>query len=131
MPMNGRILLATSVAIALLSGDAAVTERLLQAREVYLPIIALGELYLGALKSQRTNDNVARIDELASGVGLRGCDMETARGYAAIKNRLRIQGKPIPENDVWIAAIARQHGLTLVTRDAHFAVVEGLSSETW
>ena len=129
--MNGRILLDTSVAIALLSGDAAVTERLLQAREVYLPIIALGELYLGALKSQRMNENVARIDELASGVGLRGCDMETARGYATIKNRLRIQGKPIPENDVWIAAIARQHGLTLVTRDAHFAVVEDLSSETW
>jgi len=129
--MNGRILLDTSVAIALLSGDAAVTKRLLQVREVYLPIIALGELYLGALKSKRMDDNVARIDELASGVGIRGCDMETARDYAAIKNRLRIQGKPIPENDVWIAAIARQHGLTLVTRDAHFAVVEGLSSETW
>ena len=129
--MNGSILLDTSVAIALLSGDATVTERLLQAREVYLPIIALGERYLGALKSQRMNENVARIDELASGVGLRGCDMETARGYAAIKNRLRIQGKPIPENDVRIAAIARQHGLTLVTRDAHFAVVEDLSSETW
>ena len=129
--MNGRILLDTSVAIALLSGDVAVTERLLQAREVYLPIIALGELYLGALKSKRMDDNVARIDELASGVGIRGCDMETARDYAAIKNRLRIQGKPIPENDVWIAAIARQHGLTLVTRDAHFAVVEDLSSETW
>ncbi len=129
--MSGRVLLDTSIAIALLSGDQVVTERIQQHREVFLPVIALGELYLGALKSQRVDDNMARINELASVIGIRGCDAETARRYASIKNTLRVQGRPIPENDIWIAAIAAQHDLTVITRDTHFAAVDGLDSETW
>ena len=48
-----------------------------------------------------------------------------------VKNRLREVGRPIPDNDVWIAATARSHDLVLVTRDAHFASVEGLTQESW
>jgi tRNA(fMet)-specific endonuclease VapC len=48
-----------------------------------------------------------------------------------IKNLLRQKGHPIPENDIWIAASARQHGLTLVTRDGHFGYVEDLITERW
>ena len=59
------------------------------------------------------------------------CDASTARFYGEIKNRLRAQARPIPENDVWIAAIALQHGLVLATRDEHFAAVDGLACERW
>jgi len=59
------------------------------------------------------------------------CDTETAREYGQIKNSLRAKGKPIPENDIWIAAIAIQYDLTLVTRDGHFTEIEGLATETW
>ncbi|MBN1284239.1 MAG: PIN domain-containing protein [Anaerolineae bacterium] len=48
-----------------------------------------------------------------------------------IKNELQAKGRPIPENDIWIAAIAKQHDLTLATRDAHFGAVDGLQTETW
>jgi tRNA(fMet)-specific endonuclease VapC len=59
------------------------------------------------------------------------CDVETARHYGRVRNELRRKGRPIPENDIWIAATARQHDLILVTRDPHFDEVEGLPIEAW
>ena len=59
------------------------------------------------------------------------CDPGTAWEYARIKIDLRSKGRPIPENDIWIAATARQHGLTLVTRDQHFSAVDGLKCDAW
>jgi tRNA(fMet)-specific endonuclease VapC len=60
-----------------------------------------------------------------------GCDTATARQYGRIKNALRARGRPIPDNDIWIAAIALQHDLTLLSRDRHFGAVAGLVVETW
>jgi len=59
------------------------------------------------------------------------CNAETAKKYGEIKNRLKEKGHPIPENDIWIAAIAQQYALTLVTRDAHFEGIENLKIEVW
>jgi tRNA(fMet)-specific endonuclease VapC len=59
------------------------------------------------------------------------CDTETARRYGEVKNKLKLKGRPLPENDVWIAALALQHDLTLVTRDAHFQEVESLKTAAW
>jgi tRNA(fMet)-specific endonuclease VapC len=56
---------------------------------------------------------------------------DTAKRYGEIKNLLRTKGRPIPENDLWIAAIAQQYDLTLVTRDPHFKSVEKLKIEVW
>lgn len=53
------------------------------------------------------------------------------REYGVIKNQLRVKGRPIPENDIWIAAVARQRDLVLVSRDDHFAKVEGIKLEKW
>jgi len=58
-------------------------------------------------------------------------DAETARRYAKVRDELRRQGTPIPENDVWIAALARQHELPVVTRDEHFDQVPGLGRRAW
>ncbi|RYE41717.1 MAG: type II toxin-antitoxin system VapC family toxin [Sphingobacteriales bacterium] len=58
-------------------------------------------------------------------------DMETAGIYGGIKAKLRKKGTPIPENDIWIAAICQQYNLTLITRDNHFSHVEGLNSFNW
>ena len=49
--------------------------------------------------------------------------VETARHYGIIKSQLKKKGRPIPENDVWIAAIAKEYDLTLVTRDDHFSYI--------
>ena len=59
------------------------------------------------------------------------CDLETAQWYGIIKDQLRRKGRPIPDNDIWIAAIAMQYDLILVTRDSHFDEVESLQTEHW
>jgi tRNA(fMet)-specific endonuclease VapC len=59
------------------------------------------------------------------------CDAITATYYGNVKDQLRLKGKPIPENDIWIAALALQHDLVLISRDEHFKVIEQLKVETW
>lgn len=91
----------------------------------------LGELYFGAAKSARSQDNRERVDLFASNNPVLDCNTETARLYGIIKHQLRLQGRPIPDNDVWIAAIAIQHDLILATRDGHFSEVADLHVEKW
>jgi len=129
--MSGRFLLDTSIVIALFAEDTSVEEHLKEAEEVFIPSIVLGELYFGVRKSGRIRQNLRRIDELAISSAVLACDLGTAREYGEIKGALQEKGRPIPENDIWIAAIARQHGLTLVTRDEHFKEVEHLNIEVW
>lgn len=129
--MNGRFLLDTNIVIAIFAKDAGVEAGLVNATEVFIPGIVLGELYYGAHKSYRVTENLAKINEFAANNSILTCDTRTAQEYGEIKNRLRAKGRPIPENDIWIAAIAKQYSLTLVTRDAHFGEVDGLMIEAW
>jgi len=129
--MSGRFLLDTNIVIALFAQEPPVREHLERAEEVFVPSVVLGELYFGAHKSTRVEENLARVDEFAASSAVLVCDTETARWYGAIKSGLREMGRPIPENDIWIAAIAQQHGLILVTRDAHFSEVERLKIGAW
>ena len=129
--MSGSYLLDTNIVIAFFSGESTVMDGFTQADEVLLPSIVLGELVFGARKSNRASENLARIEDLSQQVVVLDCDSDTARQYGAIKHALRLKGHPIPDNDIWIAAIARQYHLTLVTRDAHFTEVDDLLSETW
>lgn len=59
------------------------------------------------------------------------CNEETGYWYGITKDKLRRKGYPIPENDIWIAALAMQYGLLLATRDKHFLLVEELKVEMW
>lgn len=129
--MNGRYLLDTNIIIALFADEESVKERIGASGELFVSSVVLGELYFGANKSQRVAGNTARIDEFAARSIVVGCDTDTARRYGVVKDRLRQKGRPIPENDIWIAAQALENNLTLVARDAHFDEVEGLSLETW
>ncbi len=129
--MNGRYLLDTNIVIAIFADEAALRQKLAGAGEVFVPSIVLGELYYGAQKSARIASNVARVGEFAANNIVLVCDTETARQYGEIKRELRAKGRPIPENDIWIAAVAKQHQLTLITRDGHFNNVDGLLIEVW
>lgn len=129
--MNGRFLLDTNTIIAIFANDSAVLPKLRLAAEVFTPSIVIGELYFGAQKSGRVEANLQRIDDWVASNVIMNCEAETARFYAIIKNQLRLKGKPIPENDMWIAATALRYDLTLVTRDAHFGNVETLRVERW
>jgi tRNA(fMet)-specific endonuclease VapC len=129
--VSGKFLLDTNIVIAVFAQDASVLQKLGQAGEVFVPSIVLGELNYGARKSARADENIARIDEFAANSAVLVCDTETAQHYGQIKNALRAKGRPVPENDIWIAAIAVQHGLTLVSRDAHFQEIDSLFTEAW
>ncbi|MCL5673276.1 MAG: type II toxin-antitoxin system VapC family toxin [Deltaproteobacteria bacterium] len=127
--MSGRIILDTNVIISLFSEDTALNEYILNADEVFIPCIAIGELYYGACKSSKIQENLNKIDEFAAGNIILPCDTNTAMIYGDIKNALKEKGKPIPENDIWIAAIARQYDLILITKDNHFSFVEKIHIE--
>ncbi|RKO65748.1 MULTISPECIES: type II toxin-antitoxin system VapC family toxin [Desulfofundulus] len=129
--MSGKFLLDTNIVIALFAGDESVQEKLMEANKVFVPCIVLGELYYGAHKSSQVEKNLARLAEFASSSTVVACDTGTAREYGLIKDQLRKKGRPIPENDIWIAAISRQYDFVLVTRDVHFSEIEDLKIEKW
>lgn len=76
----------------------------------------------GARKSANAEQNLARLDDLAFAASILAIDADTAKEYGRVKNELRAKGTPIPENDLWIAALARQHAFVLVSRDEHLTL---------
>jgi len=128
---NGRYLLDTGIVASLFRGDAGVRDRTAGAAELFISSITLGELLYGARKSQRTEQELGRIAEFAQVARVLDCDVGTAEVYGRIKTALRLRGRPIPENDIWIAATAIQHELTLAMRDVHFEEVEVLLWASW
>ena len=123
-------LLDTNMISAVLKAEATVVARSRQHR-ILVPSIVWGELFYGAYNSGRVAQNLADIEELALSVKTLDCTMDTSRVYGQVKAVLRAKGKPIPENDIWIAALALQHGLTLISRDKHFQHIDGLAFEAW
>lgn len=127
---GNNVLLDTNIVAAILNQEAGTIARL-DGLSIYVPIIVVGELVFGAKKSGRVQENLNRIDTFVNRVQLLPCDRGTADRYGDVKLLLRRKGRPIPENDIWIAAVALQHDLTLVTRDQHFTEVDGLKMEIW
>lgn len=128
---TGERLLDTSVVVALFNSDPLVQEQLASGVRVHLNAIVVGELMFGAKKSARVTENVSRIEDFAQSVQVYVVTATTADHYGDLKQQLRAAGKPIPDNDLWIAATAIEHHLVLVTRDKHFELIPGLSVETW
>lgn len=122
-----RVVLDTSIIVDLFAGDPLVADAVLKKRQVFLAVPSLGELYRGAFGSVRRAENIEQIEEMLGEMPVLNCDVGTARSYGQVKQSLRAQGKQIPENDVWIAALSLQHSLALMTRDEHFKWVDGLS----
>lgn len=127
--MSGEALLDTNAVIALFAGEPAVVEVISSKTAIFLCVPVVGELRYGALASARVDQNLSRLDEFARTIVVLPCDRNSTIFYSAVKFGLRQKGRPIPENDVWIAAIARQHKLSLISRDTHFQEVEGLDLE--
>jgi tRNA(fMet)-specific endonuclease VapC len=131
MPASGRFLLDTNIVISLLEGEVAVTTSLDRASEVFIPAVVLGELFFGAAKSGRPVENTAKVERFALGRSILNCDLRVAREYGRLRQQLRAKGRPLPENDVWIAATACCHQLVLATRDRHFNEIDGLVTAVW
>ncbi len=129
--MAREILFDTSVIIAYFRGDPAAHHIIGSVSRMLVPCIAMGELYFGAERSRRRESKLAEAESFVAGATVLACDLETARQYGEIQHQLRAKGRPIPDNDIWIAAIAQQHDLTVATRDAHFSEIEDLDLLAW
>ncbi len=129
--MDGKYTLDTNIIIPLFAGDKTILTKLALVNEVFISSTVLGELYYGALKSTRMIENLKKIADFAVSCTTLACDAETAEEYGRIKAELTRKGKLIPENDIWIAAVARQYDLTIVTKDEHFGYVENLKISNW
>ena len=127
---GSKYLLDTVIVAAYFNREPVIRQKLKDAT-VYVSSITIGELYFGAYHSQQVANNVKQIKDFIAINTILQCDATTGDHYGQVKQRLRAKGRPIPENDIWIAATALQYGLTVVTRDAHFSEVDGLLIEAW
>ena len=126
--MSGRYLLDTNVVIDLFNGDDSVIKIISNADEVFVPNIVIGELYYGSYGSKKTKSNLKRLEDFILSSSVINTDIETAGIYGYIKNELKKKGSPIPENDIWIAALAKQHSLKILTRDKHFKSIDDIDT---
>ena len=125
-PSQG-VLLDSSAIIAHFRGSVDVFQLIESEAALFMPLVVFGELWKGALKSAAPRKHQAKIYDLMKVVGLILPDSATAKHYARISVALEERGRPIPENDLWIAAVALELEMPLVTRDAHFDRIKGLA----
>ena len=98
---------------------------------LYIPLTVLGELYYGAFKSEHQTKTLKQLQEFLRICAILPPDGLSAQHYGHITADLERVGSRIPENDLWIAAVAREHQLPLVTRDRHCSLVTGLEALAW
>jgi len=116
------VLLDTSAYSALYRGHQPILDVLRRSETVGVPAVVLGELYSGFRAGNRWAENTGQLAQFLSKPSVRVLNIteETALRYAEVDVFLRKKGRPIPRNDVWIAAVALEHGLQLLTLDTHF-----------
>ena len=117
------MILDTNALSAWAEGRPAVASPLRTADRLVVPCVVLGEYYFGMRHRGRYEEWLIRYLPLAE---IATVTSATADAYADIRLELKRQATPIPPNDVWIAALARQHGLAVLSNDGHFDVVDGI-----
>ena len=125
------MILDTNALSAAADLEPAALEVIARAEHLAVPVIVLGEYRLGIAQSRRRTEYENWLREWMGTVTVLDIDEETTYHYAAIGLELKRSGKPIPANDLWIAALCRQHSLPLISRDRHFDVVRGLERIDW
>ncbi|HEX4139688.1 MAG TPA: type II toxin-antitoxin system VapC family toxin [Candidatus Methylacidiphilales bacterium] len=131
MPETGSLLLDTTVVVAIFRRIPGIREQVTASDELLLPLFALGELEYGVHRSSQPQRQRDAVSAFCEGVLILAPGDQTAREYGLLKAELALAGTPIPENDIWIAALAREHGLTLATLDAHFQRITNLQLFDW
>jgi predicted nucleic acid-binding protein len=125
------VILDTNALSAFVDGDPAVGERLAGRERVAIPVIVLGEFRYGVAGSRHRAKYEAWLDEHLHDFEVVAVTDSTAIVYARLRVALKKTGRPIPANDAWIAAIALEHRLPVLTRDEHFDAVPGLRRVGW
>jgi tRNA(fMet)-specific endonuclease VapC len=125
------VIVDTNALSAIVDEEPGITEALGRVSLAAIPVIVLGEYRFGIAQLRRRDAYerwlLASLPEYA----VLDVDSTTTKFYAEIRLELKLAGKPIPSNDLWIAALSRQHRMPILTRDRHFDAVAGLQRLTW
>ena len=125
------MILDTNGLSALAEGEPALEPLLRRAAQVAIPVIVLGEYRYGISQSRNHIHYEQWLAEYLPSFQILDVDERTTIFYSAVRRELRKAGTPIPSNDVWIAALCRQHSLPLLSRDHHFDAVSGILRIDW
>jgi tRNA(fMet)-specific endonuclease VapC len=125
------VILDTNALSAIADNQTVAVRIFSQAASIELPAIVLGEYRFGIAQSRRRNEYEKWLKELIAATLVLPVDQETSVHYAQIRSDLKKAGRPIPSNDLWIAALCRQHRLPLMSQNTHFDVVQGLERIGW
>ena len=128
---GNKILLDTNIVIEVFEGNQLIAGKIDKQKSFYIPAIVLGELYVGINRVANKVKHLKMLHEFLALSTVIAIDEETAKYYGEIVAALYKKGKPIPINDAWLAAIVKQHGFTLITRDKHFNEIKDLMIENW
>ncbi len=123
---NPDIIIDTNIFIAFRGGIEPFRSLIANAGRIYVPVIVLGELLYGAHNSMQQTKNREAIEILLDSAFVIDIDEKVASFYAEIRTALKKNGTPIPENDMWIAAICKKLNLPLLTQDKHFEYIKGI-----
>ena len=129
--MSGSAAVDSNAYVALCSGDVNAASLIGSFQTVFLPVVVLGELLYGAGLSGRAAENRRRVAAVAAKCTLLEVTAEVAERYSELRLQLRSAGRPIPDNDLWIAAVCIAAGVPLITRDGHFAHLPTLQVLAW
>jgi predicted nucleic acid-binding protein len=125
------LILDTNALSAFVDGDSDLRAVIAVEEELALPSVVLGEYLFGIRQSKYRTRYEAWLRQHGGLFTVFPVGANTATGYADIRSELRAAGQPIPSNDIWIAAIARERGYALVSRDSHFRLVRGIDVISW
>lgn len=126
------VLLDTSVVVHhFRKSNAALESHLSSGGKIFIPLVVLGELLAGAYHGSRQEKMLQQIDIFLRSAALLVPDETTAHNYGMIYAELYRAGTPIPQNDIWVAAYAREHGLAVAVRDGHFTKISNLTILEW
>ena len=129
--MPSEYLLDTNTVVYYFHDVPSVLSQMALHRPTFLPFVTVAELLYGAKRSARAPVNLRLYQEFLAKFGILYPSRITLDLQSDLRLALQKLGRPIPDNDLWQAALAIQHHAVLVTNDAHFAVVPGLRTENW
>ena len=125
------LILDTNALSAFADGDSSLLRVVEDQSEFAIPVIVLGEFLFGIRQSRLRRRYEAWLDVNLPLFDVLAVGRETAHRYAEIRHELSTSGQPIPSNDIWIAALARERRTEVVTRDRHFQAISGLRILSW
>lgn len=125
------MILDTNALSALAERDEGLIRRIRSAARLHVTLVTLGEYLYGVSRSSKKRELSAWLDAFLAHAEVLSPTLSTLPHYAGIRLELHAAGTPIPANDCWIAALVRQHGMPIVSQDAHFDRVRGIKRLGW